>query len=69
MKINRREVCTFLSGAFFAGAGVLLYLYATRTPAPLMGTDLAVAPGVNGVGSIVPGGLFVETFYFGFMRK
>ena len=31
MRINWREVCKFLSGAFFVSAGVLFYLYLTDT--------------------------------------
>jgi len=69
MKITWKEVCKFLAGAFFVSAGVLFYLYITGTPVPVIGTHFVVAPGVNGVRSIIHAILFLVTFYFGFVRK
>ncbi len=69
MKITWKEVCKFLAGAFFVSAGVLFYLYITCTPVPVIGTHFVVAPGVNGVRSIIHAILFLVTFYFGFVRK
>jgi hypothetical protein len=69
MKINWKELCKFLSGGFFVSAGILFYLYLTRTPVPLIGTHLIVDPDINGIRSIVHTMLFLVTFYFGFIRK
>ncbi len=69
VKTKWREVCKFLSGAFFVSAGILFYLYITGTPIPLIGTHFMVGPGVNGLRSIIHAILFLVTFYFGFIRK
>ncbi len=69
MTINWKEVCKFLSGAFFVNAGILFYLYITHTPVPLIGTHFIVQPEVNGIRSIIHAILFVVCFYFGFIRK
>ena len=63
------EVCKFLAGAFFVSAGVLFYLYLTRTPVPLLGTDIVVQPGTHGVRSVIHAGLFVVCLYFGYLRR
>ena len=60
MRINWREVCKFLSGAFFVSAGVLFYLYLTGTPVP---------PEVNGLRSIAQFTFFLICFYLGFIRN
>ena len=62
------DACKFLAGAFLVSAGVLFYLYLAEAPVPLLGTDLVVAPRVNGLRSIVHFALFLVTFYFGFIR-
>ena len=36
---------------------------------PLLGTELSVAPAVNGLRAIVHLALFVVCFYFGYIRK
>ncbi|MGZ3688555.1 MAG: hypothetical protein ACXWPM_10015 [Bdellovibrionota bacterium] len=69
MKIQWREVCKFLSGAFFVSSGILFYLYISDTPVPVIGTHFVVDPKVNGMRSIAHGALFLVTFYFGFFRK
>ena len=69
MRINWRELCKFLAGGFFVSAGVLFYLYITRTPVPLVGTHIIVESEVNGFRSIVHGILFLVTFYIGFIWK
>jgi hypothetical protein len=69
MRINWREVCKFLSGAFFVSAGVLFYLYLTDTPVPLLGTDVVLSPEVNGLRSIVHFAFFLIAFDLGFVRK
>jgi hypothetical protein len=67
--INWKEVCKFLSGAFFVSAGVLFYLYLVGSPAPVLGAHLAVTPTVNGVRAAVHAVLFIVFFYFGYVRK
>ena len=69
MRIDWKEFCKFLAGAFFTSSGILFYLYLTRTPVPLLGTGFVVAPAVNGVRSIVHFVLFLTCFYIGFLRK
>jgi hypothetical protein len=67
--VNWKEVCKFLSGAFFVSAGVLFYLYLVGSPVPVVGAHLAVTPTVNGVRAAVHAVLFVVFFYFGYVRK
>jgi uncharacterized protein (DUF486 family) len=69
MTINWREVCKFLSGAFFVSTGVLFYLFVAGSPVPLLGTELSMAPAVNGMRAIVHLALFMVFFYFGYIRK
>jgi hypothetical protein len=64
-----KDVCKFLAGAFFVSAGVLFYLYLTHTPVPLLGTDIIVQPGTNGVRSVIHAGLFAVCLYFGYLRR
>jgi hypothetical protein len=68
MRIKWKEVCKFLSGAFFVNAGVLFYLYLTNTPVPLLGTGYVVTPEISGLRSIVHTILFLVCFYVGYMR-
>lgn len=67
--INWKEVCKFLSGAFFVSAGVLFYLYLAGSPVPVLGAHLAITPTVNGVRAVVHAVLFVVFFYLGYIRK
>lgn len=69
MRINWKEVCKFLSGAFFVNAGILFYLYLTNTPVPIIGTSLVVSPEFNGLRSIVHLVFSMVCFYVGFIRK
>jgi hypothetical protein len=66
---NWKEVCKFLSGAFFVSAAVLFYLYLTGSPVPVLDAHLAVTPTVNGVRAAVHAVLFVVFFYLGYIRK
>jgi hypothetical protein len=68
MQIKWKEVCKFLSGAFFVNAGVLFYLYLTNTPVPLLGTGYVVTPEISGLRSIVHTLLFLICFYVGYIR-
>jgi hypothetical protein len=67
--VNWKEVCKFLSGAFFVSTGVLFYLYLAGSPIPVLGAHLAVTPTVNGVRAAVHAVLFVVFFYLGYIRK
>jgi uncharacterized protein (DUF486 family) len=69
MTINWKEVCKFLSGAFFVSAGILLYLYLTNTPVPRLGTEFVVSPELNGLRSIAHFAFFLICFYLGFIRR
>lgn len=62
-----KEVCKFLSGAFFVSAGVLFYLYLVKVSVPI--GSILVPPRVHGVRAIVHSTLFAISFYFGFLRK
>jgi hypothetical protein len=67
--INWKEVCKFLSGAFFVSTGVLFYLYLAGSPIPVLGAHLAITPTVNGVRAAVHAVLFVVFFYLGYIRR
>ena len=69
MTTNWKEVCKFLSAAFFVITGVLFYLYLAGSPVPVLGAHLAVTPTVNGVRAAVHAVLFVVFFYLGYIRK
>jgi hypothetical protein len=69
MKINWKEVCKFLSGAFFVSGGILFYLYLTEVSVPLIGTNFVASPELSGLRSIPHFVFFLITFYFGFIRK
>ncbi len=64
-----KEVCKFLSGAFFVSTGVLFYLYTTGVSVPLIGTSFIHTPEISGLRSIANCALFLVTFYFGYVRK
>ena len=63
------DICKFLAGAFFVSSGVLGYLYFTRTPVPLLGTDIVIQPGTHAVRAVIHGVLFAVCFYVGFLRR
>jgi hypothetical protein len=67
--INWKEICKFLSGAFFVSTGVLFYLYLAGSPVPVVGAHLALTPTVNGVRAAVHAVFFVVFFYLGYIRK
>ena len=69
MTINWKEICKFLSGAFFVSSGVLFYLYLAGSPVTVLGAHLAITPTVNGVRAVVHAVLFVVFFYVGYIRR
>ncbi|CAN5219156.1 hypothetical protein BH09MYX1_BH09MYX1_09660 [soil metagenome] len=66
-RIPWREVCKFLSGAFFVSAGVLLYLYVVDVSVPV--GSFILTPKVHLPRSIAHYVFFAITFYLGFIRK
>jgi hypothetical protein len=66
-KINWKEVCKFLSGAFFVEAGVNWWLYLHNISVPIFGTTWS--PGFLGIRGFIHFTLFLITFYIGFVRK
>jgi len=66
-KINWKEVCKFLSGAFFVTAGASWYFSLLKITLPFM--DTTMSPEFLGIRGFIHFGLFLITFYFGFIRK
>jgi len=72
MRIHWREVCKFLSGAFFVSAGTNWYFYwlAVAVPLPFAVFGFTVvAPQLLGARALVHSALFFVTLYLGFIRK
>jgi hypothetical protein len=67
MSINWKEVCKFLSGAFFVSAGVNAYFYVTHVAVPFLG--FTISPELLGLRSIIHFVLFLICFYIGFIRN
>lgn len=67
MRINWREVCKFLSGAFFVQGGVIAYLAWNRVSVPLFGRTIPFL--TSSQRSIVHFALCATCFYFGYVRK
>jgi len=66
-KFTLKEVCKFLSGAFFVSAGINWWMFFNHIPAPFFGTTWS--PEFLGIRSFIHFGLFLITFYFGFIKK
>jgi hypothetical protein len=62
-----KEACKFLSGAFFVSAGVNWWMYFIHMPAPFFGTTWT--PEFLGIRGLIHFGLFLITFYFGYIKK
>ena len=67
MKTNWKEVCKFLSGAFFVSSGVSWYLAYNHIATPIFGWT--VSPELSAIRGCVHFALFLITLYFGFIRK
>jgi len=65
--INWKEACKFLSGAFFVTAGASWYLSWYHITIPFMGTTMS--PEFLSIRGFIHFGLFLITFYIGFIRK
>ena len=57
MSISWKEVCKFLSGAFFVSAGVNAYFYVTHLAVPFLG--FTISPESLGLRSIIHFALFL----------
>jgi hypothetical protein len=66
-KINWREICKFLSGAFFVTAGASWYFAYLKIDVPLMGTSMSHQ--FLFIRGFIHFTLFLITFYLGFIRK
>lgn len=61
------EACKFLSGAFFVQAGVNWWMYWNNISAPIFGATWS--PNFLGIRGFIHFGLFLLTFYIGFINK
>lgn len=70
MKINWKEVCKFLSGAFFVTAGASWYFSQIHVavPFPFFGFT-QMSPEFLGIRGFIHFALFLISFYFGFIKK
>jgi hypothetical protein len=64
-----RDFRKFLAGAFFASAGIQLYLSVVGVSVPLIGTSFVQTPELSAIRSPIHFVLFFITFYFGFIWK
>jgi hypothetical protein len=67
MRINWKEVCKFLSGAFFVQGGVIAYLAWNHVRVPLFGSSIPFLTSPQR--SILHFALCLSCFYFGYIRK
>ena len=66
-KMNWKEICKFLSGAFFVTAGASWYLAYIKIDVPLMGVTMSHQ--FLFIRGFIHFTLFLITFYLGFIRK
>ena len=66
-RINWKEVCKFLSGAFFVTAGASWYFAWYKMAVPFLGTTMS--PEFLCIRGFLHFGLFVASFYYGFIKK
>jgi hypothetical protein len=67
MKVSWKEICKFLSGAFFVTAGASWYLAWYDIGVPVLG--FTMSPEFLAIRGFIHFALFLITFYFGFIRK
>lgn len=65
--INWKEICKFLSGAFFVTAGASWYFAQIEMDIPFLGTTMTHQ--FLFVRGFIHFALFLTAFYFGFIRK
>lgn len=66
-KINWKEICKFLSGAFFVTAGASWYFAYYKIDVPFMGTTMSHE--FLRIRGFLHFALFLLTFYYGFIKK
>jgi len=66
-KLFWKEACKFLSGAFFVTAGASWYFSWYHITVPFLGSSMS--PEFLGIRGFIHFGLFLITFYFGFIKK
>jgi hypothetical protein len=66
-KINWKEICKFLSGAFFVTAGASWYFAYYKIDVPIM--DTTMSHEFLRIRGFLHFGLFLLTFYYGFIKK
>ena len=66
-RLSWKEICKFLSGAFFVTAGASWYFAYLKLDVPLMGTTMSHE--FLFVRGFIHFALFLMTFYVGFVRK
>jgi hypothetical protein len=67
LKINWKEICKFLSGAFFVTAGASWYFSYLKIELPFLGTTLTAE--FLFIRGCLHFGLFLYTLYYGFVKK
>ena len=68
-KINWKEVCKFLSGAFFVSGGIQLYLAFAKVSVPVLGTDFVQNSELGYARGVLHLSLCLLCFFFGFIKK
>lgn len=66
-KINWKETCKFLSGAFFVTAGASWYFAYLKIDLPFLGSTMTHE--FLFVRGFMHFAMFLASFYFGFIRK
>ena len=67
MSIIWKEICKFLSGAFFVTAGASWYFWWYQISVPFIG--LTITPEFLGIRGFIHFALFLISFYFGFIKN
>jgi len=67
MKINKKEVSKFLSGAFFVTAGASWYFASINLSVPFFSATFS--PKFLGIRGFFHFGMFLLTFWYGFLKK
>lgn len=67
MRINKKEISKFLSGAFFVTAGASWYFAAIDLSVPFFSTTFS--PEFLGLRGFFHFAMFLLTFWYGFVKK
>jgi len=66
-RFKLKEVCKFLSGAFFVTAGASWYFAIIHLPIPFFGT--VMTPKFLGIRGCMHFVFFLVSFYFGYLKR